>query len=598
MMSDIVPHLLVPIKYPLFQIQRIYWIYLLSAFCFAVVVYFILKPRSHEGERLGLFQYLFPKSIYFHKSAIVDYLYFYVNTLFQIALVFPLFIGASVAAAHFTQSTLKYWFSFGSGIISSDHVGVIVFFTFLIAVALDFGVFIAHYLQHKVPFLWEFHKTHHSAAVLTPMTVYRVHPIDNVLTMGFSGVLVGLANGMYQYLTDGNGVVFNLWGVNAVVIIFHLLAYNLRHSHVWLSYGSLLSRWFVSPAMHQIHHSIDERHMDKNMGLMFACWDRLFGTLYVPKKQETLEFGIKQEEQREFSNVVNLYVLPFVNVFKRLRGWRPRQLNKAGVVALFFIMVVPALWFNKVYTAPLPEVNQQVYLEDMTWQEVWYALQQGKTTAIIPTGGTEQNGPHMILGKHNYIVHYTAGRIAEKLGNALVAPVVRYVPEGAIEPKQGHMRFAGTLSVPEPVFAAVLESAARSLKAHGFKLICFLGDSFGNQTAQKRVAAKLNAEWKNSGVRVLHVDEYYSKNGQVVYLRNQGNDMTAIGGHAGIRDTSELMAVKPEGIRHGLLGDNRRADFSQVGANGVSGWASVAVGREMLRLKIEAGVGQIEGFVR
>ena len=561
-MSDILSRLLVPLEYPLFQNQRIYWLYLLTALGFAIAAYFLLKPRSNEGKPLGLFQYLFPGSVFLHQSAITDYLYFFINTIFQVALIFPLFVGTSVVAARFSKSLLDDWFAMGSGIVPGDHIATIIVFTLLVAMAWDLGVFIGHYMQHKVPFLWEFHKTHHSAAVLTPMTVYRVHPVDNLLTMGFSGVLVGLANGGYQYLSAGSGVLYTIWGVNAVVIVFYLMAYNLRHSHIWLSYGTFWSKWFVSPAMHQIHHSTEKRHVDKNIGLMFAFWDRIAGTLYVPEKQESFRYGIKPEDQKEFSNVLNLYIVPFIKVFKHIRHWRPSQWSKTGVAALFVAMVSPALWFNEVYTAPLPEVTQQVYLEDMTWQEVWYAMKQGKTTAIIPTGGTEQNGPHMILGKHNYVVTYTAGRIAEKLGDALVAPVVRYVPEGKIQPQEGHMRFAGTLSVPEPVFEAILENIARSLRAHGFKLICFLGDSGGNQASQQRVAAKLNTEWSNSDVRVLHVDEYYFKNGEVPILRNRNNDMQAIGGQPRIRDTPELLAVNPDGIGHDVLGDNRKSDIA------------------------------------
>ena len=597
-MSDVVSHFLAPLEYPLFQNQRIYWLYLLTALGIAIVIYIFLKPCSNEGKRLGLFQYLFPKSIYFHKSAIVDYLYFYINALVQILVVFPLFVGTSVAATQLSKSLLDNLHVLENGIFPGNHVVTVISFTLLVALALDLGVFIAHYMQHKISFLWEFHKTHHSASVLTPMTVYRVHPVDNLLTIGFSGVLVGLVNGGYQYLSAGSGELYHVWGVNAVVIVFYLMAYNLRHSHVWFSYGKFLSKWFVSPAMHQIHHSLDERHQDKNIGLMFAFWDRLAGTLYVPEKQETLHFGIKPEDQKKFSNVLNLYLVPFINVFKHIRCWRPSQLRQSGVVVLFLVMVLPAFWLNEVYTAPLSEVSQQVYLEEMTWQEVWSAVEQGKTSVIIPTGGTEQNGPHMVLGKHNYIVTYTAGRIAEKLGNALVAPVMRYVPEGKIQPKEGHMRFAGTLSVPEPVFEAMLENTARSLRAHGFKLICFLGDSFGNQESQKKVAAKLNAEWLKSGVRVLHMDEYYSNNSQVTHLRNQGYDMKAIGGHAGIRDTSELLVVNPSGIRNKLLGDNRNSDFSQVGANGISGWANVEIGQQMLRMKVAAGVSQIKRFTR
>ena len=145
-------------------------------------------------------------------------------------------------------------------------------------------------------------------------------------------------------------------------------------------------------------------------------------------------------------------------------------------------------------TPSVPQPNS-VFLEDLTWMEVRDAIAGGKTTVIVPTGGTEQNGPHMALGKHNYLVAYKAGQIAKQLGNALVAPVVSYVPEGDINPPTGHMRFAGTISLPQDVFVKVLEHAARSLRQHGFVDVAFIGDSGGNQAGQKLAADALNKEW-------------------------------------------------------------------------------------------------------
>jgi creatinine amidohydrolase/Fe(II)-dependent formamide hydrolase-like protein len=230
-------------------------------------------------------------------------------------------------------------------------------------------------------------------------------------------------------------------------------------------------------------------------------------------------------------------------------------------------------------TAPLPRT---VYLEEMTWVEVREALARGKTTVIIPTGGVEQNGPHMILGKHNYIVRRTAGAIAERLGDALVAPVMAYVPEGEIDPPSGHMAYAGTLSIPEPVFSAVLEHTALSLRAHGFTTIAFVGDSAGNQATQANVAARLSEAWSGDDVTVLHVGDYYAANGQVEWLEAEGESAATIGRHAGIRDTSELMAVYPGGIR-GVSGDPRRASAER--------------GEALLRLKVDAAVRQIRAAV-
>ena len=144
-----------------------------------------------------------------------------------------------------------------------------------------------------------------------------------------------------------------------------------------------------------------------------------------------------------------------------------------------------------------------VFLDELTWTEVRDLIKSGKTTAIIPTGGTEQNGPHMALGKHNARVKAFSEKIARGLGNALVAPVLAYVPEGRVAPPTGHMRFAGTITVPDDVFQKVLESAARSLRAHGFRDIVFLGDHGSSQAAQKAAATKLDREWASGPARAM-----------------------------------------------------------------------------------------------
>ena len=122
----------------------------------------------------------------------------------------------------------------------------------------------------------------------------------------------------------------------------------------------------------------------------------------------------------------------------------------------------------------LAQAPDTVFLEELTWTEVRDALADGTTTVIIPTGGTEQNGPHMVLGKHNYLVKHKAGEVARRLGNTLVAPVMAYVPEGDVDPPTGHMRFPGTITTPPEVFEQVLEFAARSFRQHGFRDIALV----------------------------------------------------------------------------------------------------------------------------
>ena len=246
------------------------------------------------------------------------------------------------------------------------------------------------------------------------------------------------------------------------------------------------------------------------------------------------------------------------------------------------------LFVGLLLSSELAMAQSSVFLEELTWTEVRDAILSGKTTVIIPTGGTEQNGSHMILGKHNIVVRFTAGEIAKQLGNALVAPVVAYVPEGSISPPSGHMRFPGTITLPERYFTKVLEFAARSFHAHGFLDIVLIGDSGGNQAGQKAVAEALNKEWASTPVRVHHVDAYYRANGFEDWLRQQGETTETIGTHAGIPDTSQLLALYPEGVRRDKLAPRRTKDGS--GVSGDPTRVSVAYGKKGLELKIATGV--------
>lgn len=267
-----------------------------------------------------------------------------------------------------------------------------------------------------------------------------------------------------------------------------------------------------------------------------------------------------------------------------MTGKRIRRGIIAALAACIAVLVAPPL-----RSAPS---GNSVYLEELTWVELRDAIAHGKTVAIVPTGGTEEGGPHLVLGKHNYIVHETAGRIAQTLGNALVAPVLAYVPEGNIDPPTENMTLPGTISLPPKVFEGVLEATARSLRAHGFKLICFVGDHGLSQKPQQVVADRLNAEWKKSGVKVLDVSDYYSSaNGQVAWLVSQGEDKAKIGSHAALRDTSELMAVHPDGVRVDRIAPG--GDPKQTGVYGDPTDSTAEKGAALLQLKVDAAVRQI-----
>ncbi len=240
------------------------------------------------------------------------------------------------------------------------------------------------------------------------------------------------------------------------------------------------------------------------------------------------------------------------------------------------------------------QANGSVYIEELTWMEVDARLHGGKTIAIIPTGATEQEGPHMVIGKRNTVVRYTAGEIATKLGNALVAPVIPYAPSGRIYPPEGHMQFAGTMSVSNLTYQMLLEDAARSLKQHGFRMICFIGDGAGSQLIQSQVASKLMEEWRSDGIKVISVANYYSKNGNQEWSETLPVKVSHPEAHAGHIDTSELMAVEASGVRDNLRAMHSERDYKTTGASGDSSVASDTYGRKYLSLKIEAAIKQIQ----
>ena len=263
-------------------------------------------------------------------------------------------------------------------------------------------------------------------------------------------------------------------------------------------------------------------------------------------------------------------------------------LPRIDVHGSMFALVAALLLAAPLSAQDLPSV----FLEELTWTEVRDAIDSGTTTIIIPTAGTEQNGPHMVLGKHKFIINYASARIARELGNALVAPVVTYVPEGDVfNPTRGHMTKAGTISFPEEFYMKLLEYAARSLAVHGFTDIVMIGDSGGNQNGMEQVAEMLNAEWAGEAARVHFVGDYYSNNGFREWLIEQGETPETIGGHAGISDTSQLLAVDPRHIRTDKLAP--RGGGPDSGVSGDPTRASVERGVRGIQFKVDAALNQI-----
>ena len=234
-------------------------------------------------------------------------------------------------------------------------------------------------------------------------------------------------------------------------------------------------------------------------------------------------------------------------------------------------------------TAPAGKPPDTVFLEELTWPELRALVQAGKTTIILPIGGTEQSGPHLALGKHNVRVRALAERIARALGNAVVGPVIAYVPEGSLSPPTGHMRFPGTITVPDEVFRRGLESAARSVRLHGFRDVVFLGDHGSTQAGEKAVAARLNREWAATPARAHAIEAYYraATAGFRELLRERGFRPDELGEHAALPDTALTLAIDPRLVRTdpprdaqvpgagtGVDGDPRRATV-ELGRLGV-----------------------------
>jgi creatinine amidohydrolase len=190
-----------------------------------------------------------------------------------------------------------------------------------------------------------------------------------------------------------------------------------------------------------------------------------------------------------------------------------------------------------------------VFIEDMTWMEVRDALKAGKTTVVVPTGGVEQNGPYLTTGKHNVVLRATGEAIARKLGDALVAPTVAFVPEGDIDPPTSHMKYPGTISLTEDTYQRLLVDICDSLRVHSFRHVVLIGDSGGNQKGMKEVAARLNTRWKEKKARVHFIPEYYDYGAVKRWLDQQGIRQKDEGFHDDFAMTAQMMAVDPTSVR-------------------------------------------------
>jgi creatinine amidohydrolase/Fe(II)-dependent formamide hydrolase-like protein len=238
------------------------------------------------------------------------------------------------------------------------------------------------------------------------------------------------------------------------------------------------------------------------------------------------------------------------------------------------------------------EALDSVWIEELTWMEVRDIMKAGKTTIIIPTGGVEQNGPYLATGKHNYVLKATCEAIARKLGNALVAPIVPFVPEGDIDPPTSHMKYPGTISLTEATYELLLTDICTSFKTHGFTNIVMIGDSGGNQDGMKAVAKKLNEKWAGAKTRVHFIPEYYDYGGVTKWLEKEGIKQKSEGLHDDFVITAQMMTVDPTTVR---MKQRIKADKFRInGIELVPVEKTIEMGRKIVDYRAERTVAAIK----
>lgn len=312
---DILNQLYQPVLYSFTSLGSRLAVFYLCLTILIVAVLWIVRGR--QGSFIS---YLLPKDVYLHKSNIVDIKIFLFNSflagmgLFAVVTMTPL-MTLAVLNALLTLTG-------GSTAPVDMTTAKLAFATLIMVLSLDFCKYWAHRLHHETSILWPFHALHHSAEIMTPLTANRNHPMFLVLRALLNTVVVGSVQALMLFLLMGKIEILTIGTVNAGYFIFNALGANLRHSHVWLSYGPVLEYIFISPAQHHIHHSIEKKHFNKNYGEVFAIWDLMFGTLYVLRSYEKLTFGLANAKgepiEQPYPNLRSALLHPFADSWRAL----------------------------------------------------------------------------------------------------------------------------------------------------------------------------------------------------------------------------------------------------------------------------------------
>jgi sterol desaturase/sphingolipid hydroxylase (fatty acid hydroxylase superfamily) len=289
-----------------------------SLFCaLSIAVVFLLLNRRPEKRHVPyrvMGRALFPRWLR-HASFRADVGFLLLN-VFASGMLLGWAILSSRFVSHIVSGALADMFGVlpktGLGELASTSIVTVCLF-----LAYELGYWVDHYLSHRIPMLWDFHKVHHTAEVLSPLTNFRVHPVDSVVFANILGIFLGITGGVLSYLQLGSPL--EVGGTNLILVAFYFLTVHLQHSNVWIPATGALGRVLLSPAHHQIHHSDNPIHFDKNFGSCLSVWDWLFGTLHVPeRKRERLHFGV-ETRAREHHTAIGSLVMPFVHALRRLR---------------------------------------------------------------------------------------------------------------------------------------------------------------------------------------------------------------------------------------------------------------------------------------
>ncbi len=311
--SDIVGQFLNPRR-------RLFWGYLISALIIAILWLCIIKKKKIRQA----LRTIFDRSVWLSKSSRADMVCFIINRIFMVIcrpiLITQIFIATALYHALHLQQIVPI------GLFETTPVWLsTLLFTSFFFLLDDFSRFALHLALHKVPSLWEFHKFHHSAETLTPLTVTRTHPVEAILFTLRSSIIQGGTIAIFIFLFGQQLSLFTILGVNVFVVLFHGLGSNLRHSHISVSYPNVIENCLMSPAQHHLHHSSSQKHFDKNFGVALSIWDKMAGS-FMYSSRETLEFGIGAETKEYTRTVAHMYLFPIKKVLKNF--WNSSRTNR------------------------------------------------------------------------------------------------------------------------------------------------------------------------------------------------------------------------------------------------------------------------------